>query len=42
MKDCFVQIIKSNGVTGLWRGNVANLLKVWYFTSQDSLPSLCL
>ena len=28
MVDCFVQTIKINGVTGLWRGNTANLLKV--------------
>lgn len=31
MTSAFVQTVKINGVTGLWRGLIANLLKVETF-----------
>jgi hypothetical protein len=28
MLDCFQEIVNKHGVTGLWTGNVVNLLKI--------------
>jgi solute carrier family 25 protein 43 len=32
MIDCFLQVIKKNGFRGLWRGNIANIIKVAPFS----------